>query len=204
MELMEKPHFVADLADLPTHGHGPRGITWWGTMGFVAIETTVFALAAATYFYLMGREESWPPGQPPPDLLWGNIQLGLLLASAVPNIWANRVGVAEDLPKVRIALVIMSLVGLAPLGIRVFEFYGLNCSWTDNAYGSIMWTILGLHTLHLLTDVGDTLVLTVLMFTKHVEPRRFTDVTDNCTYWNFVVISWVPIWALIYAVPRWV
>jgi len=56
--------------------------------------------------------------------------------------------------------------------------------------------------LHLLTDVGDTLVLTVLMFTKHVEPRRFTDVTDNCTYWNFVVLSWVPIWALIYIVPR--
>jgi cytochrome c oxidase subunit 3 len=42
----------------------------------------------------------------------------------------------------------------------------------------------------------------VLMFTRHAEPRRFTDVTDNCTYWNFVVLSWVPIWALIYVVPR--
>jgi cytochrome c oxidase subunit 3 len=98
--------------------------------------------------------------------------------------------------------VIMSVAGLVPLGVRVFEFYGLNCMWTDNAYGSIVWLILGLHTLHLITDVGDTLVLTVLMFTKHAEPRRFTDVTDNCTYWNFVVLSWVPIWALIYVVPR--
>ena len=194
--------FLTDLAHLPTHGHGPQGITWWGTMGFVAIEGTVFVLAVAAYFYLMGHEQSWPPSQSPPDLMWGTIQLGAILASMIPNIWTQKVGLREDLKKVRIALVIMSVVGLIPLGIRIFEFYGLNCLWTDNAYGSIVWLILGLHTLHLLTDVGDTLVLTVLMFTRHAEPRRFTDVTDNCTYWNFVVLSWVPIWALIYVAPR--
>ena len=55
---------------------------------------------------------------------------------------------------------------------------------------------------HLLTDVGGTLVLTALMFTRHGEPRRFTDLADNCTYWNFVVPSLIPLWALIDPVPR--
>ena len=33
--------------------------------------------------------------------------------------------------------------------------------WDDNAYGSILWLILGLHTTHLITDFADTVVLTV-------------------------------------------
>jgi heme/copper-type cytochrome/quinol oxidase subunit 3 len=65
-----------------------------------------------------------------------------------------------------------------------------------------VWLLLGLHTTHIVTDVADTLVLTVLMFTKHGEGRRFSDVEDNAFYWNFVVLSWLPIYALLYWGPR--
>jgi heme/copper-type cytochrome/quinol oxidase subunit 3 len=51
-------------------------------------------------------------------------------------------------------------VGLLTLAIRAFEFAHLNVGWDQNAYGSILWVILGLHATHLITDVGDTLVLT--------------------------------------------
>jgi heme/copper-type cytochrome/quinol oxidase subunit 3 len=71
-----------------------------------------------------------------------------------------------------------------------------------NAYGSIVWFILGLHTTHLLTDVGDTIVLTVLMFTRHATERRFSDVGDNAFYWYFVVGSWLLLYGLIYWAPR--
>jgi heme/copper-type cytochrome/quinol oxidase subunit 3 len=96
----------------------------------------------------------------------------------------------------------MSGVGLLTLAIRAFEFAHLNVSWDQNAYGSILWVILGLHATHLVTDVGDTLVLTVLMFTRHATPRRFSDVTDNAFYRYFVVLSWLPLYFLIYWVPR--
>jgi len=75
--------------------------------------------------------------------------------------------------------------------------------WDANAYGSIVWLLLGLHTIHLLTDLGDTIVLAVLMFTRHgTVGKRLGDVADNATYWNFVVASWLPIYFLIYWVPR--
>ena len=32
--------------------------------------------------------------------------------------------------------------------------------------------------------------------------RRFSDVSDNAFYWDFVVLSWLPIYFLIYWVPR--
>ena len=68
-----RDQFTQDLAALPTHGFGPRSITWWGTYGFILIEATVFVLAAATYLYLMAQAPQWPPQGEPPDLLWGTL-----------------------------------------------------------------------------------------------------------------------------------
>jgi heme/copper-type cytochrome/quinol oxidase subunit 3 len=107
-----------------------------------------------------------------------------------------------DLHRVRIGLVIMSAIGLALLVIRAVEFGHLNTRWDTDAYGSVVWVVLGLHTTHLATDVGDTIVLTVLMFTRHAQPRRFSDVTDNVFYWNFVVLAWLPLYFVLDWIPR--
>ena len=40
------------------------------------------------------------------------------------------------------------------------------------------------------------------MFTIHGQGKRFSDVEDNAVYWDFVVLSWLPIWALLYGFPR--
>ena len=40
-----------------------------------------------------------------------------------------------------------------------FEFNTLNVLWYDNAYGSIIWALLVLHTTHIVTDWVDTVVL---------------------------------------------
>lgn len=127
----------------------------------------------------------------------------MLIASIWPNVKVKAAAVAENLAAVRVYLVVMSAVGLVLLGIRAFEFTTLNVSWDDNAYGSMTWTLLGLHTVHVATDVADTIVITVLMFTRHGKGRRFSDVEDNAFYWYFVVVSWLPIYGLIYWAPRW-
>jgi cytochrome c oxidase subunit 3 len=35
-----------------------------------------------------------------------------------------------------------------------------------------------------------------------VDTNHFSDVADNCLYWHFVVIAWLPIAALVYLGPR--
>ena len=91
---------------------------------------------------------------------------------------------------------------LAFLVVRGFEFAALNVRWDANAYGSIVWLLLGLHTTHLVTDTFDTAVLAVLLFTGPLEGKRFVDVSENALYWYFVVLSWLPIYAVIYLAPR--
>ncbi|MBV9786335.1 MAG: cytochrome c oxidase subunit 3 [Acidisphaera sp.] len=185
------------------HGLGTASLTWWGTLAFMLLEGTGFALLIAIYLYLASLAPEWPLAAPPPDLLPGTLVTLILLASLVPNYLISRWAERQELGKVRIGMVVMSLLGVAPLIPRIFEFPALHISWDSNAYGSIAWTLLGLHTTHILTDLADTLVLGVLMFTRHgSSKRRLGDVQDNAMYWNFVVLTWLPIYACLYGVPR--
>jgi cytochrome c oxidase subunit III len=200
---MSKFRFVGDAAALPDHGFGPRSTTWWGVSGFIAIETAGFALAFAAYFFLMVQERQWPAGAPPPDLLWGTLTLTLFLLSELPNQWVKKAAEAENLPKVRQGLIVMSLIVLPILVTRALEYDHLGISWDRNAYASITWALLFMHTVHLLTDWVDTLVLAALMHTRHGQKgRRFVDTSENALYWHFIVISGLLVYAVIYWVPR--
>lgn len=187
-----------DVRHLPTFAFSHRSPMWWGTMGLVAIESTVFALAVMTYFYLRSHASTWPMSRFPPDLAWGMLNTIIMLGSLVPNWLAKRAAEQLDLPKVRFWMVVCMAFSLAFLAVRVFEFKALNTSWDENAYGSAVWMLMGLHTTHLVTDAYDSLVLTVLMFTGPIEGKRFVDVSENAAYWYFVVASWIPIYAVVY------
>ncbi len=93
-------------------------------------------------------------------------------------------------------------IGAVLLVLRGFEFNSLNVLWYENAYGSIIWALLLLHTIHMATDWVDTVVLWRLMLTPHGNsPRRLVDVDENSLYWRFVWLSWLPIYVLIYILP---
>ncbi len=198
-----RTHVVSDVSSLETSGFGANTLTWWGTLAFMSLEGMGFVLAAGAYLYLMAQAPKWPLNAPLPNYWPGTLVAILLLISVPANHLVSKWARAKDLRKVQIGMVAMSLFGIAPLIVRWFELPALHVSWDTNAYGSAVWFLLGLHTTHLLTDVADTLVLTALMFTKHAQnPRRFSDVSDNAFYWDFVVLSWLPIYGLIYWAPR--
>jgi cytochrome c oxidase subunit III len=191
-----------DVSLLPTFAFGHRSILWWATMGLIAIEGAAFALACAAYLYLRWRVPDWPPGVPPPGLFWGTVTTLILAASAVPNELTKRAAERLDVPAVRLWLVISLLFAVAFTVSRAYEFRDLNCSWDTNAYGSAVWTLLGLHTTHILTDFADSIVLAVLIFRGYTSGKRLVDVSENAVYWYFVVVAWLPIYGLIYWAPR--
>ena len=193
---------VGDLSTLPASAFGSRTLIWWGILGFILIEGGGFALAGGSYFFLMGHTNPWPPNKLPPSLLISSLFTALMLLSEFPNVWTNRVAHAQKERPSQIGLILMSLVGLALVALRFAEFQTLNTRWDSNAYGSIVWALLFLHTTHLITDLADTIVLAVFTFTHEVDTDRFSDIADNCLYWHFVVIAWLPVYAVIYWAPR--
>ena len=84
-------------------------------------------------------------------------------------------------------------------GLHSLDEWGLG----GRGFGTwVTWFLLGLHTTHVLTDFLDSSVLAGVMFFGRLDENRFVDVSENAMYWNFVVVSWLPIYAVIYLAPR--
>jgi heme/copper-type cytochrome/quinol oxidase subunit 3 len=195
--------FVHDASILPDHAFDTRSLTWWGVLGYIAIEGVAFALALAAYFFLRNQEMQWPPSALAPGLLWGSVTVGLLLLSEIPNVLLGRAARAENVIAVRRWFIVAGIACFLILTSRALEFANLNIGWDRNAYGSIIWALLLIHTVHLITDFYETMVLTALMHTRHGdEGRRFVDTTEEVFYWHFIVLAWIPIYIVIYWLPR--
>ena len=191
-----------DASALPSYAYSHRSLMWWGTLGLMLVEGTVFVLAVMAYFYLHSRTPIWPPSGVPPKLIWGTLNTVILLVSLWPNRIVQQAAVQQDLRRLRIALLWCLASSVLFLALRVMEFGALNVRWDTDAYGSAVWMLMGLHTVHLITDTYDTAVLATLFFTGPLEGRRYVDASENAVYWYFVVASWLPIYAVVYWAPR--
>jgi heme/copper-type cytochrome/quinol oxidase subunit 3 len=198
------PRVVGDLSKLPASGFRSHSLWGWAAMAFMTMEGAGFALAAAAYLYLMNGAGRWPLNEDPPDLTWGTIQTILLLVSLWPTWLMSRAARKREKDPTRLWAVVVFALNTVALVIRGFEFAHLNTHVGDDAYGSITWAIMLLHTTHLVTDFVDTLFVTLFLFTHGLDSERFSDVDDDAVYWAFVVFAWIPLYLLVYWAPRWV
>lgn len=198
------PRAVMDLRPLTPYTYGSGAPLWWGMIGLIAIETTVFASLISSYFYLRARAPEWPPGSiEPPELLLPTIGTVVLLASSVFVHWADS-GIKEGKKRrLSVGMMIGALLALAFLAIKVVEYSDVEYKWDDHAYGSLVWTIVGFHSAHVMALVLKTLVVDVLAWRGYFTPERRIGVTINGFYWHFVVIVWIPLYTVLYWVPRW-
>ena len=194
---------VLDVAALPDSAFGHQGLVWWGTVGFMVIEGSMFVIGIIVYFYLRLKVEAWPPSLPDPDPTIGTVNLIVVLVSIVPAVLSKAAAEKFELPRARAWLAVLVGFGIVSVILRAFEYPALNCRWDDNAYGSIVWVLLSMHTIHVATDVVDSAVLLVMAYTKPMPRKRFVDLSENSLYWYFIVAWWVPIYLVIYFAPRW-
>lgn len=192
-----------DVSDLPTVVFGSRGVLWWGVIMFMIAEGMTLAAGAAAYFYLWRNFQHWPPPRTPlPRLAFPTANTVLMLVSCIPVSLSGRAGRRLDRRGAQLWLVVSSLMCGAAVVLRGFCFGALNARWDDNAYGSVLWGIMGFHSTLLVIDVIETICLTVIAFSARFEDKHYSDYGDNALYWYFTVFSWLPLYALIYWAPR--
>jgi len=195
---------VLDVSALPSIAFGYRNVSWLGNVLYMTIEGTMFALLFATFFYLKTRSPHWPPsGFIPPTLGAGMLSACLFAISLGPAIWTKRRAFQQSRSSIQVGLALMAIIGSALIVVRGFEFASLNCRWTDNAYASCLWILLGIHTGHLITEWFETLVLLAISSTSHMHGIRFADAAVNSDYWYFVVLTAFAIQIVLYGTTRW-
>ena len=191
-----------DVSTLPHYGFGHRSVLWWATMCMIAIVGMAFALTIASYLYLKGRMPHWPDGVPNPGLFWGTVNVAIMVVSMVPNALTKRAAEKFDRSATTLWICVCVALAAAFTVVRGFEFGALNVRWDTNAYGSVTWVLLGLHTVHVVTDLLDTAVLATIMIVGPVDEHRYVDVSENAFYYYFVVLTWLPIYGVLYLAPR--
>lgn len=200
-EPIRKP-LTLDVSGLPSVAFGHRNTSWLATVFYMTIEGMMFALLFAVYFYLRTRSTEWPPGHFPPALRYGLVNAIIFLVSIVPAWWVRRRAPEGDRRAVTNGLLVLSLCALAATAVRVFEFTTLNCRWSDDAYSSTVWVLIGMHSGHLVTELIETLCLLAISFTPKMEGTRLADAAINSDYWYFVVVTGLLVDALIYGTTR--
>ena len=201
-----RPQVTIDASALPSAGFGIRSALWWGILGMITIESAMLGTLAASYFYVRLSFEQWPPlGTPNPDLFVPTVTLILLLLSVIPIHLADRLAVSGRDDRAMMRWVWIGVVsGFVVFAVRCLEFGSLNCRWDDNAYGSVVWFIIGVHTSHILASTIETMVLALHLRRKRIDPKHHVDVHVDTTYWYFVVVSWIAFYFILYWSPRWI
>lgn len=194
---------VLDVSHLPYTAFGSRAPIWWGTVGLIAIEGTMFAMLVATYFYLRMLAPAWPPADTAkPDVLRATLNVVLLVLSLPLNVLVSAVSARKARLPTLVVLGLLTLITVVSLVLRGFEFADLNCRWDAHAYGSLLWTILAMHTAHLVASVIEDALLVLVFWIGIFEDKHFVDVGVNSVYWYFVVGAWVPLYVLVFLVPQ--
>lgn len=193
--------------DAPTHltAHplGPRSVIWWAMVGLLAIETVVFSGLIAIYFYLKLANPSWPPeGIAEPELLLPTANSLLLIASGVAVYLAGRAIQQDRRGGLLVGQIVAVVLAAIFLGVKVYEYAGYDYDWATHAYGSITFTITGLHGAHVLSVLLKGLVIIAMAARDMFRPERHLAVQVHALYWQFVVIVWIPLYFTLYLSPR--
>jgi heme/copper-type cytochrome/quinol oxidase subunit 3 len=171
----------------------PNG--WWGMVLFVSSEATLFGSLIATYFYLRFSNSTWPPaGIEPPSVTLPLVFTGMLIAGVVP-IWASlRAARAGSVGGAWALLAVSLAVQATYLGLQIHLFVNDYNDFqpTGSAYGSIYFTLLGIHHAH----VAVGLLLDVWLLGKlarGITNYRLIALRAISFYWYFVAAIAVPV-----------
>jgi cytochrome c oxidase subunit III len=201
---------VLDVSELPGAVLDHRSPIWWGNLLLIMIETTMFGILVAAYFYLRMNFEQWPPPQsnsvppdftPLPSLGLPGLNLFLMLVSVVPMWWADRSALRRRRRGVDLGLIGSLLLMLAAIALRFYEFDAVKFRWDDNAYGSIVVFILGMHLAHLITGACESALMLAWVTIKGLDDKHARDVRVTAVYWYWVVGVWLPLFGIVFLGP---
>lgn len=202
---------VLDVKKMPSSVMDHRSPIWWGNFLMLVIETTMFAILVASYYYLRFNFAPWPPPRvnvfpvlydTAPRLGWATLNLGVLLLSVLPMLWTDRACLRRDARAVRLGLAATVALGAASIALRFYEFPDLLFRWDDNAYAAAVWTILGLHLLHLITGTLENAVMTAWVLAHPLDDKHARDIRVTAGYWYWIAGIWVLLYAVVYWSPR--
>jgi cytochrome c oxidase subunit III len=172
---------------------------WWGMVTLIATESMVFVVLLGSYFFLRASAPHWPPSAIKPPELRLSVPFSFVLwGSSVPIFYAESAIRRGSQSGLRAGLAISAAMGLAFLAYTGKDFRDLTFGWRDNAYGSIFYTIVGLHALHVVVGLCMNALVQVKAWQGKFTADRHITVEVFSLYWHFVDAVWIFVFASLF------
>ena len=176
---------------------------WWGMAVVIMTEGTIFLILLASYLFLRAASTEWPIGGielpklrlavPFSFVLWG---------SSIPIFWAEA-GIRKGMVgRLKAGVLISFLMGLGFLAYTLYDFNDLHFGWRDNAYGSIYYTIVGLHALHVFVGLGFNVLVQIKAWLGRYDHGRHASAEVFFLYWHFVDAVWLFVFPVFFLSPH--
>jgi heme/copper-type cytochrome/quinol oxidase subunit 3 len=192
-----------DVSDLPIDDVSSHDPLWWGQFTLALIEASMFFILVSMYFYIRLSYDVWPPPgvQIPPLALCTIARIPLLL-SCLGSYFASEAAKKDDRRGIMRGLVLNLAPAQLFMILRGVSWWSFNFNWKTGAYGSIVWSLMWLHTVDAVADILFTVVLFVLIALGYTGPKQRIGVHVDSVLWYFIVLIWLPIYIVIFWGPR--
>ncbi len=182
---------------------------WLGIVLFIVSEAVMFGAFFAQYFYNRILSDGWPSrvGLPPgfervPAFPLPIILTVVLVASGFTAHFAQNAIRRDDRDAFQGWLIVTILLGASFLAGQAFEYTNLivneRFSITSGIYGTVFYSLTGLHGLHV--SIGVLVLVGVLIrsFLGHFSSRSHFGVEGTVLYWHFVDVVWIALLLALY------
>jgi cytochrome c oxidase subunit I+III len=187
---------------VPVNAHGSVIIARSGTLLAILFAVVAFGSLLLSYFYLRLENPQWPlAGIPDPPLGSTMLAAALVIASAVAAAVAPRRLGAGDRRGFLAGLIAATGLLVLAIVVQVADLAAREVGWTENAYGSIFYTLAGF----VLFLAGAALVMMTMVVywaTRGVyTPRRHAPLANVVRFWTSMSAMWVVGFGTLYLAP---
>lgn len=174
----------------------PYKFTLW-----VAMASIIMMFAGFTSAYIVKRNQVNWQGFDLPVIFW--YSTGVIVASSVIIQLASRNFKQRRFGAYRQLLILTALLGIAFIAMQLIGFAEVNDKGIkligrgSNVAGSFLAVIAGVHILHVLGGIVAILVMLVKSMRKHTRSYDAVPVEVLSTYWHFVDVLWIYLFAFL-------
>ena len=194
------------------HHHGPPEAhqsaridrTILGILLFILSEVMLFAAFFAAYFFLrvVVSPDTWPPEGIELPVLIAGINTVVLVSSSFTVHYALEAIKHNNHRGLKLGLALTWLLGATFLFIQINEYIHIGFSARDGAFGSIFYSLTGLHGAHVFVGLLLLSFANLRAWRGHFGPeqKNHLGVEVPGIYWHFVDIMWIIVFVAVYII----
>ncbi len=170
-----------------------------GMFLFIASEIMLFGSFFTAYFFVrVVNGIAWPPAQFHIPVFVAGINTAILVTSSFTMHWALQSIKRGNRAGMQAGLLLTFLMGLTFLLTQAREYSRLGFAPRDGAFGTIFYSLTGLHGAHVFVGLSILLFMTIRAFRGHFTPEQHHGVEIAGIYWHFVDVMWIVVYTTIY------